>query len=194
MAKLFEAGFVAEPEVELRFVPWRSEADRDEYASVTGHERRRVAGSNPAKLDAIRSLLAEHADAKALVFVEWLDQGESYAEALGVPFISGDTPHPERDRLFDEFRRGERSRLVVSRVGDEGIDLPSAEVAVVASGLGGSRRQASQRAGRTMRPTGSSRLYVLATRGTREEDFARQQLRHLAGKGIRLTETTFETE
>ncbi|WP_160133175.1 DEAD/DEAH box helicase [Halococcus salsus] len=193
-AKLFEAGFVAEPEVELRFVPWRSEADRDEYASVTGHERRRVAGSNPAKLDAIRSLLAEHADAKALVFVEWLDQGESYAEALGVPFISGDTPHPERERLFDEFRRGERSRLVVSRVGDEGIDLPSAEVAVVASGLGGSRRQASQRAGRTMRPTGSSRLYVLATRGTREEDFARQQLRHLAGKGIRLTETTFETE
>ncbi|EMA39216.1 DEAD/DEAH box helicase [Halococcus hamelinensis] len=193
-AKLFEAGFVAEPEVELRFVPWGSEADRDEYASVTGHERRRVAGSNPAKLDAIRSLLDEHADAKALVFVEWLDQGESYAEALGIPFISGDTPHPERERLFDEFRRGERARLVVSRVGDEGIDLPNAEVAVVASGLGGSRRQASQRAGRTMRPAGSSRLYVLATRGTREEEFARQQLRHLAGKGIRLTETTFETE
>ena len=193
-AKLFEAGFVAEPEVELRFVPWGSAADSNEYESVSGHERRRVAGSNPAKLDAIRTLLDEHADAKALVFVEWLDQGRTYAEALGVPFISGDTPHPERERLFDEFRRGARSRLIVSRVGDEGIDLPNAEVAIVASGLGGSRRQASQRAGRTMRPAGSSRVYVLATRGTREEDFARQQLRHLAGKGIRLTETEFETE
>jgi len=31
-------------------------------------------------------------------------------------------------------------------------------------------------------------MYVLATRGTSEEDFARQQLRHLAGKGIRVTE------
>ena len=187
-AKLFEAGFVAEPEVELRYVPWGSEIDREEYASAEGHERRQVAGTNSAKLDAVSSLLDDHVDAKALVFVEWLDQGREYAEALDIPFISGETRHAERERLFDEFRRGERARLIVSRVGDEGIDLPNAEVAVVASGLGGSRRQASQRAGRTMRPAGNSRVYVLATRGTREEDFVRQQLRHLAGKGVRLSE------
>ncbi|MGN8214809.1 DEAD/DEAH box helicase [Halococcus sp. PRR34] len=188
-AKLFEAGFVAEPEVELRYVPWGSEIDREEYASAEGHERRQVAGTNTAKLDAVRSLLDDHPDAKALVFVEWLDQGREYADALDVPFISGETRHAERERLFDEFRRGERSRLLVSRVGDEGIDLPNAEVAIMASGLGGSRRQASQRAGRTMRPAGNSRVYVLATRGTREEDFVRQQLRHLVGKGVRLSET-----
>jgi DNA excision repair protein ERCC-3 len=188
-AKLFEAGFVAEPEIELRYVPWRSEADSTEYASVEGYERRQVAGTNPAKLDVVRSLLAEHDEAKALVFVEWLEQGEEYAEKLDIPFISGETRYAERERLFDEFRRGERTRLLVSRVGDEGIDLPSAEVAIVASGLGGSRRQGSQRAGRTMRPTGNSQVYVLATRGTREEEFARNQLRHLAGKGVRLRET-----
>jgi DNA excision repair protein ERCC-3 len=188
-AKLFEAGFVAEPEVELRYVPWQSELDRNEYASVEGHERRQVAGMNPAKLAVVRSLLAEHTSAKALVFVEWLEQGREYADELGIPFISGETRYAERERLFDEFRRGERTRLLVSRVGDEGIDLPNAEVAIVASGLGGSRRQGSQRAGRTMRPAGNSQVYVLATRGTREEDFARQQLRHLAGKGVRLRET-----
>ena len=191
-AKLFEAGFVAEPEVELRYVPWGSEIDREAYASAEGHERRRVAGTNSAKLDAVRSLLDDHPDAKALVFVDWLEQGKEYADALDVPFISGETRHPERERLFDEFRRGERTRLIVSRVGDEGIDLPNAEVAIVASGLGGSRRQASQRAGRTMRPAGNSRMYVLATRGTREEEFVRQQLRHLAGKGIRLSETEID--
>jgi superfamily II DNA or RNA helicase len=191
-AKLFEAGFVAEPEVELRYVPWGSEIDREAYASAEGHERRQVAGTNSAKLDAVRSLLDDHSDAKALVFVDWLDQGTEYAEALDIPFISGETRHPERERLFDEFRRGERTRLLVSRVGDEGIDLPNAEVAIVASGLGGSRRQASQRAGRTMRPAGNSRVYVLATRGTREEDFVRQQLRHLAGKGVRLSETEID--
>lgn len=188
-AALFEAGFVAEPEVELRYVPWKTERDRDEYASVEGYERRQVAGMNPAKLDVVRALLDDHEEAKALVFVEWLDQGKEYAEALGIPFISGETRHAEREKLFDEFRRGVRTRLLVSRVGDEGIDLPNAEVAIVASGLGGSRRQGSQRAGRTMRPTGNSRVYVLATRGTREEEFVRQQLRHLAGKGVRLRET-----
>ncbi|MFB6256540.1 MAG: helicase-related protein, partial [Haloplanus sp.] len=126
--------------------------------------------------------------AKALVFVEWLDHGRALADALDSPFVSGEIPHHERDRLFQEFRNGERRTLVVSRVGDEGIDLPNAELAVVASGLGGSRRQGAQRAGRTMRPAGSATVYVLATRGTSEEDFAQRQMRHLAEKGIKVTE------
>jgi DNA excision repair protein ERCC-3 len=99
-----------------------------------------------------------------------------------------DRRHRERERLFEEFRRGERRTLVISRVGDEGIDLPNAELAIVASGLGGSRRQGAQRAGRTMRPVGNALLYVLATRGTPEEDFAQRQMRHLAEKGIRVIE------
>jgi DNA excision repair protein ERCC-3 len=31
-------------------------------------------------------------------------------------------------------------------------------------------------------------MYVLATRGTREEEFARQRMRYLAEKGVRVTE------
>lgn len=41
-----------------------------------------------------------------------------------------------------------------------------------------------------MRPTGSALVYVLATRGTSEEDFAQRQMQHLAGKGIRVRETS----
>jgi len=186
--ELFEAGFVQEPEVEIRYVPWRDEMARNEYASADGRERRRLAAENPAKIEEIRYLLAAHRDKKALVFIEYLDQGEAIADALGVPFISGETPHHERAELFRRFREegtegGEREgigadgddvdTLVVSRVGDEGIDLPNAELAIVASGLGGSRRQGSQRAGRTMRPTGSALVYVLATRGSSEEEFVR---------------------
>jgi len=185
---LFEAGYVAEPEVEIRYVPWESDDRRHEYVSATGHERRQLAAMNPAKRDEIETLLAEAGERQALVFVEYLDQGRAYADALGVPFISGETPHHRREKLFEEFREGTRRTLVVSRVGDEGIDLPNAEVAIVASGLGGSRRQGTQRAGRTMRPTGRARMYVLATRGTREEDFARQRMRYLAEKGVRVTE------
>ena len=216
---LFDAGFVAEPEVEIRYVPWADEYARNEYVTTTGHERRQAAATNPAKVEAVRTLLGEHAGSKVLVFVDYLEQGQRLSEELGVPFISGEMRHGRRQVLFEEFRgrerrgaprgmdgegeseesersdaggadgtAGERDVLIISRVGDEGIDLPNAEVAVVASGLGGSRRQGAQRAGRTMRPVGSALMYVLATRGTTEEDFARQQLRHLAGKGIRITE------
>ena len=186
---LFEAGFVQEPELEIRYVPWREDTARNEYTSADGRERYRLAAQNPAKLAEIEYLLARHDDRKALVFVDYLEQGDRIAEALSVPFVSGDTPHYRREQLFSQFREGERRTLVVSRIADEGIDLPDAEVAIVASGLGGSRRQGAQRAGRTMRPAGSALVFVLATRGTREEEFARRQLRHLAGKGIRVRET-----
>ena len=185
---LFEAGFVAEPEVEIRYVPWGSEEAQNQYVSAEGHERRQLAATNPAKAEEVQALLSEHADKQALVFVEYLDQGQAYADELGVPFVSGEMPHAERERLFEQFRTGTLRTLIVSRVGDEGIDLPSAELAIVASGLGGSRRQGTQRAGRTMRPTGRARMYVLATRGSREEDFARRRMRHLAEKGVQVTE------
>ncbi|SEH45295.1 DNA excision repair protein ERCC-3 [Halopenitus malekzadehii] len=190
---LFEAGFVQEPEVEIRYVPWRDDDARNAYVSADGRERYRLAASNPTKATEIRSLLEAHPGKKALVFVEYLDQGERIAEALSVPFISGETRHAERSRLFEAFREGDRHVLVVSRVGDEGIDLPNAELAIVASGLGGSRRQGAQRAGRTMRPTGSALVYVLATRGSAEEEFAQRQMRHLAQKGIRVRETTVDS-
>ncbi|MFB6361553.1 MAG: helicase-related protein, partial [Halobacteriales archaeon] len=185
---LFDAGFVAEPEVEIRYVPWGDDGMANEYTSSEGHERRQLAASNPAKADEVAAIIREHPGQKALVFVEYLEQGDRLAEELEVPFISGRTPHAERGRRFEEFRAGDRSVLIVSRVGDEGLDLPSAEVAIAASGLGGSRRQGAQRAGRTMRPVGRALLYVLATRGTREEEFARRRMRHLAGKGIRVRE------
>jgi len=245
---LFDAGYVAEPELELHFVPWperagaeaparaaaadesggnnRDESTKsteptdtspdtsedaadvsvptepaegttvtaaDEYAAAHGHERRQAAATNPAKVEHVRTLLEEHPDHQALVFVDYLDQGRAIADALDRPFLSGETPHAERERLLSAFRTGELSTLIVSRVGDEGIDLPEAEVAVVASGLGGSRRQGAQRAGRTMRPAGKARVYVLATKGTEEEEFARQRTRHLAGKGVDVREVDVET-
>ena len=189
---LFEAGFVQEPEVEIRYVPWRDDSARNEYVSADGSERRRLAAANPAKIDAIRSLCRTNDAKTTLIFVEYLDHGEAIADALDVPFLSGETPHHERASLFDRLRNTAQDldTLVVSRVGDEGIDLPNAEVAILASGLGGSRRQGAQRAGRTMRPAGSALVYVLATRGSTEEEFAQRQMRHLSKKGIRVRETT----
>ena len=192
---LFDEGFVAEPEVEIRYVGWGEEDDhRNQYVGSEGHERRQLAATNPAKIPEIERILGQHPTQKALLFVDYLDQGREIAAALDVPFVSGETPHGRRESLFQQFRDGSLTTLVVSRVGDEGIDLPDAEVAVVASGLGGSRRQGTQRAGRTMRPAGRALMYVVATRGTREEEFARRQMQHLAKKGVRVREHTVDDD
>jgi len=190
---LFDAGFVQEPEVEIRYVPWATDERQREHASTSGHDRRQIAATNPAKLREVRHLLATHRDAKALVFVEYLDHGEALAEALNVPFLSGETRHVRREKLLSEFRHGQRDTLVISRVGDEGIDLPDADLVLVASGLGGSRRQGAQRAGRVMRPAGNALVYVLATRGTTEAEYAKRQVQHLSAKGIRVREQDAET-
>ena len=190
---LFDAGYVAEPEIEIRLVPWADEEAAAAYDDAVAHEKRAAAAENPAKIREIEAIRRDHPGAKTLVFVEYIDQGDAIAEALGVPFVSGEMPHARRRKLFDEFRHGPRDTLVVSRVGDEGIDLPGAEIAIAASGLGGSRRQGSQRAGRTMRPVGKARMYVLATRASKEEEFARSRTRHLQGKGIRVREQPAES-
>jgi len=43
-----------------------------------------------------------------------------------------------------------------------------------------------------MRPIGRARMFVLATRGTDEEEFARRRTRHLAEKGVRVREVSPE--
>lgn len=39
-------------------------------------------------------------------------------------------------------------------------------------------------------PAGGSRVYILATWRTSEEEFAQQQMRHLAERGTRVIEST----
>ena len=41
--------------------------------------------------------------------------------------------------------------------------------------------------------SGGAQVYMLATRGTEEEEFVRSQLRHLQGKGVNVLETEAET-
>jgi DNA excision repair protein ERCC-3 len=43
-----------------------------------------------------------------------------------------------------------------------------------------------------MRPSGTALVYVLATRGTTEEEFARRRMQHLSEKGVRVRERTVE--
>lgn len=189
---LFAEGWVEKPDVELITVPWASDSARERYQRASGSKRLIEAARNPKKSPVIESLLHKHEGQKTLIFVDWIKQGKDLASELGLPFVYGDTDHEEREERYDQFREGDLNVLIISRVGDEGIDLPDAEVAILASTMGSSRSQTGQRAGRTMRPLGDATVYIILTKGSGEEDWGRESTQYLAEKGVDVTKTDWE--
>ena len=117
---------------------------------------------------------------------QYIDQLDELAEKLDAPVIKGETPVKERQRLFEAFRSGEVGLLVVSKVANFSIDLPSAEVAIQVSGSFGSRQEEAQRLGRLLRPKEDGKtahFYTIVSRDTVDADFAQNRQRFLAEQG-----------
>ncbi|MBP6186871.1 MAG: DEAD/DEAH box helicase [Rhodoluna sp.] len=162
------------------------EEERLNYAMANQDERYRIAATSPVKIEVIKKLLKKHAGEPTLIIGQYLDQIHSIAEALEMPMITGETPVDERERLFQQFRTGELTALVVSKVANFSIDLPEASVAIQISGSYGSRQEEAQRLGRLLRPKADGRtasFYTLISRDTVDQDFAQNRQRFLAEQG-----------
>ncbi|HEY0188837.1 MAG TPA: DNA repair helicase XPB [Cellulomonas sp.] len=178
-------GYIAPADcVEVRLT--LPDRDRMLYATAEPEDRYRLAASAPGKTAVVRHLVAKHAGEPTLVIGQYLDQLEELADDLDAPVITGATTVPERQRLFDAFRSGEISTLVVSKVANFSIDLPEASVAIQISGSFGSRQEEAQRLGRLLRPKVDGRtahFYAVVARDTVDQDFAAHRQRFLAEQG-----------
>ncbi|MGK3951013.1 DNA repair helicase XPB [Microbacterium sp. I2] len=164
--------------------------DRLEYAAAADDERYRLAATAPAKIDVVRQLVERHEGERILIIGQYLDQIDVLADALNAPKITGQTPVDEREELYQAFRVGEISVLVVSKVANFSIDLPEASVAIQVSGSFGSRQEEAQRLGRLLRPKKSGNtasFYTLIARDTVDQDFAQNRQRFLAEQGYAYT-------
>jgi DNA excision repair protein ERCC-3 len=164
--------------------------ERLEYAASADDERYRLAATAPAKLRVVKELVAKHQGERILVIGQYLDQIDELADALGAPKLTGATPIDERERLYQEFREGITTVLVVSKVANFSIDLPEATVAIQVSGSFGSRQEEAQRLGRLLRPKESglpANFYTLVARDTVDQDFAQNRQRFLAEQGYSYT-------
>ncbi len=95
-----------------------------------------------AKTSYVKSLVARRRG-RALIFCDWLKQGQQLADALDVPFIHGATPR--------KLQKLEESDVcVVSRIGDRGISLTDLRLVIEVAGAGASREQLAQRVGRLL--------------------------------------------
>jgi DNA excision repair protein ERCC-3 len=152
-----------------------TEAERLAYATAEPEERYRY---------------CLHAKEQILVIGQYLDQLDDLGETLGAPVIQGSTPQREREELFQAFRTGEISCLVVSKVANFSIDLPEATIAIQVSGAFGSRQEEAQRLGRVLRPKADgrgARFYSVVSRDTIDQDFAQNRQRFLAEQGYSYT-------
>ncbi len=139
------------------------------------HEARLVAMNASAKIAAIEDLLRRHAGDKALVFSEYVEMVDRISRALMLPAITYRTPPAERRAILEGFRSGQFSKLVTGRVLNEGVDVPDANVAIVASGSA-SMREYVQRLGRVLRPKPTeAMLYELISRRTTERNASRRR-------------------
>jgi len=182
-------GYIAPADcVEVRLT--MPERDRMIYATAEPEDRYRLAATAPGKNHVVERLVAKHEGEPTLVIGQYIDQLEELAEHLGADLITGSTSVPERQRLYDAFRSGEITKLVVSKVANFSIDLPEASVAIQVSGSFGSRQEEAQRLGRLLRPKGDGRtahFYAVVARDTVDQDFAAHRQRFLAEQGYAYT-------
>ena len=178
-------GYIAPADcVEVRVT--LSDSERMAYAVAEPDDRYRLASCSPRKVGIVEKLVARHTGEPTLVIGQYLDQLDELAGRLDADLITGETTVAERQRLFNAFRTGEISLLVVSKVANFSIDLPEASVAIQVSGTFGSRQEEAQRLGRVLRPKGDGRtahFYTVVARDTVDADFAAHRQRFLAEQG-----------
>ncbi|MEV0394510.1 DNA repair helicase XPB [Polymorphospora rubra] len=167
-----------------------TDAERMGYAVAEPEERYRVAATARTKLPVVRRLVERHHGEQVLVIGAYIEQLHQLGEFLDAPIVQGSTTNKERERLFDAFRSGEVSTLVISKVGNFSIDLPEAAVAIQVSGTFGSRQEEAQRLGRVLRPKSDGRqahFYTVVSRDTIDTEYAAHRQRFLAEQGYAYT-------
>jgi DNA excision repair protein ERCC-3 len=165
-----------------------TEDEQLNYAIADEREKYRIAAESPEKLDIVRFLAERHYDDQVLIIGQYIDQLKVLAEELDAPLLMGKTSNKQREKLYDQFRRGEIKRMVVSKVANFAIDLPDANVAIQVSGTFGSRQEEAQRLGRILRPKsdgGLAYFYSIVTRDSRDQEFSANRQLFLTEQGYR---------
>ncbi|MBC8478393.1 DEAD/DEAH box helicase, partial [bacterium] len=106
---------------------------RMDYALSEKRKKYTIASTNPRKMDVIKMLLERHAEDQVLIIGQYIDQLKKIAAELEADLITGSVKNDVRDVLYEEFRSGRIKRLVVSKVANFAVDIPSANVAIQVS-------------------------------------------------------------
>lgn len=164
------------------FLAFRSPEGREAFHAYRA--QRELALAAPAKLKLLEKLLDRHNHDRVLIFTHDNATVYTIARRFLVPVITHQTKTKERRDILLKFNSGEYPIVATSKVLNEGVNVPEANVAVILSGSG-SVREHVQRLGRILRKSGDKRatLYEVVTKGTVEEYTSNRRRQHSAYDG-----------
>ena len=150
--------------------------------AIRAHRRQReLAQTASVKMDVLGTLLETHSVDRSLVFTEDNRTAYQVSREWFIPVITHQTKVTERTDILKKFQAGTYRAIVTSKVLNEGIDVPAANVAIVMSGSG-TVREHVQRLGRVLRPDDGKNavLYELVTSNSTEMSTSQRRRKHLA--------------
>ena len=135
-----------------------------------------IALNSSSKIQALQKLLANNTNEKILIFTQHNKLVYRISREFLIPAITHQTPKEERYEILHKFRSGAYTRIVTSRVLDEGIDVPDATLGVILSGTGSSR-EFIQRLGRLLRKREGkrARLVEIVSSETKETQISQRR-------------------
>ncbi len=184
-------GFVQQSGIDMRkpdgwskflYVAFRSPEGREAFQAY--REQRTLALAAPAKLKLLARLLDRHSGDRVIIFTHDNATVYTIARQFLVPVITHQTKTKERREVLLRFNQGTYPIVATSKVLNEGVNVPEANVAIILSGSG-SVREHVQRLGRILRKAGEKQavLYEVISRGTVEEFTSNRRRQHSAYDG-----------
>ncbi|CAG7902618.1 unnamed protein product, partial [Brassica rapa] len=155
---LVKGGFIANVLCAEVWCPMTREFFAEYLKKENSKKKQALYVMNPNKFRACEFLIRFHEQQrgdKIIVFADNLFALTEYAMKLRKPMIYGATSHIERTKILEAFKTSKDVNTVfLSKVGDNSIDIPEANVIIQISSHAGSRRQEAQRLGRILRAKG----------------------------------------
>lgn len=141
-------------------------------------QKRRIEERASEKLRVLEDLFRLHAGEPVLIFVGSNAMARDVSTRFLIPCLLSHCGKRERAELLSGLADGRYPALVANRVLDEGVDLPTINVAIVIGGSSSSR-QATQRLGRVLRKGrgDDAILYEVVTADTAEVERSRTRRR-----------------
>ena len=155
----------------------RSQVGRSAFKAYL--QQKQLSQASSAKENWIWKLLQQHLGDRILIFTQDNQMAYRIGHAFFLPVLTHHTKPKEREQFLQSFRDGKYSILVTSKVLNEGVDVPEANVAIIVSGSG-SVREHVQRLGRILRAKVGKKafLYELISKGTGEYQTHKRRRQH----------------
>jgi superfamily II DNA or RNA helicase len=164
-----------------RFLALTSRSSEGRRALEAFRNQKVIVQASEAKFQLLETLLVRHRYDRVLIFTN--DNATVYqiSRRFLIPAITHQTKVKERHALLEGLNQGIYPFLVTSKVLNEGIDVPSANVAIVLSGSG-SVREHVQRLGRILRRAKEKQaiLYEVVAEETGEVFTSSRRTQHSA--------------